>query len=55
MKIEHLEIIDSTSEYMKRKKNREEYEVVYADEQTGVKVEEETNGSQIKDLVYLLI
>ena len=37
MKIEHLEIIDSTSEYMKRKKNREEYEVVYADEQTGGK------------------
>lgn len=37
MKIEHFEIIDSTSEYMKRKKNREEYEVVYADEQTGGK------------------
>ena len=37
MKIEHLEIIDSTNEYMKRKKIREEYETVYADEQTGGK------------------
>lgn len=36
MKIEHLEIIDSTNEYMKRK-IREEYETVYADEQTGGK------------------
>ena len=35
MKIEHLELTDSTSEFLKRKKDKEDYYVVYADNQTS--------------------
>jgi BirA family biotin operon repressor/biotin-[acetyl-CoA-carboxylase] ligase len=37
MRIEHLELTDSTNEVLKRKKDKEEYDVVYADNQTGGK------------------
>ena len=35
MRIEHLELADSTSEVLKRKKDKQEYDIVYADNQTN--------------------
>lgn len=37
MRIEHLELTDSTSEVLKRRKDKQEYDVVYADNQTNGK------------------
>ena len=37
MRIEHLELTDSTSEFLKRKKDKQEYDVVYADNQTNAR------------------
>ena len=34
MRIEHLELTDSTNDVLKRKKDKQEYDVVYADNQT---------------------
>ena len=34
MRIEHLELTDSTNEVLKRKKDKQEYDLVYADNQT---------------------
>lgn len=37
MRIEHLELTDSTNEVLKRRKDKQEYDLVYADNQTGGK------------------
>ena len=37
MRIEHLEMADSTNEVLKRRKDKQEYDLVYADNQTGGK------------------
>ena len=35
MRIEHLELTDSTNEVLKRKRDKQEYDIVYADNQTA--------------------
>ena len=37
MRIEHLELTDSTNEVLKRKRHKQEYDIVYADNQTASK------------------
>ena len=37
MRIEHLELTDSTNEVLKRKRDKQEYDIVYADNQTASK------------------